>query len=518
MSERSRTFNIVIAALGGEGGGVLADWISEVARREGWQTQTTSVPGVAQRTGATIYYIEIFPKGERAAVMSLFPTQGDVDLVIASEIVEAGRMVQRGLVTPERTGLIASDHRVYGIAEKVELTNGIVDAAVLTALCQKHARRFIHFDLLALAREHNTVISATLFGAVAGAAVLPFSNETFERVIEASGIQVNNNLSAFRASRDRAQTIAQRSGTDAPADNRTAEVETELSDSVAPVFELPRANTTEGVGLLHRVARFPVAVQPILVQGLERLVDYQNATYAGTYLNRLEEFASLLDADDLRDDILREIARYLATWMSFEDIARVAQLKTRAERLQDIREEVMAEADQLIYVTEYFSPRVEEFCAYLPNRMARYILGSRRWRRGLSLFTGGRRIRSNTITAYLMLRGVAALRRLRLKTYGYTQELNQIDAWLGGIRHLLTSVPSAESGQAMQSESALELARCGRLIKGYGETRERGQKQMQGILKALLEQGASAEAIIRLREAAFADDQGVAFREALGAN
>ena len=114
---------IVIAALGGEGGGVLAKWIADMADREGYISQTTSVPGVAQRTGATIYYLEIFSREHAGAagampVMSMFPTPGDVDIVICSEIVEAGRMIQRGFVTPDRTTLVTSTHRVFGIAEK----------------------------------------------------------------------------------------------------------------------------------------------------------------------------------------------------------------------------------------------------------------------------------------------------------------------------------------------------------------------------------------------------------------
>ena len=51
--------------MGGQGGGVLTDWIVELAERHGWLAQSTSVPGVAQRTGATIYYVEMLPPNER---------------------------------------------------------------------------------------------------------------------------------------------------------------------------------------------------------------------------------------------------------------------------------------------------------------------------------------------------------------------------------------------------------------------------------------------------------------------
>ena len=118
--------------MGGEGGGVLADWIVDLAEHSGYCAQTTSVPGVAQRTGATIYYIEIFPEAAAKAagkepVLALMPVPGELDIVIASELMEAGRAIQRGLVTPDRTTLIASTHRVYSMTEKTAIADGQVE-------------------------------------------------------------------------------------------------------------------------------------------------------------------------------------------------------------------------------------------------------------------------------------------------------------------------------------------------------------------------------------------------------
>src|SRR5215467_1417948 len=118
----ARSIKLTIAALGGQGGGVLTDWLIASAEANGYIVQSTSVPGVAQRTGATIYYLEFFSRAEavragREPVMALMPVCGDVDCVVASELAEAGRAIQRGLVTP-RTTLIASTHRDYAISEK----------------------------------------------------------------------------------------------------------------------------------------------------------------------------------------------------------------------------------------------------------------------------------------------------------------------------------------------------------------------------------------------------------------
>src|ERR1700674_3372607 len=108
-----RPIAVLIAALGGEGGGVLTQWIVNAAAAQGFPVQSTSIPGVAQRTGATTYYIEIWPQprrdpDERRPVLALAPGIGDIDILLASELMEAARMVAAGFVTPERTLAIAS--------------------------------------------------------------------------------------------------------------------------------------------------------------------------------------------------------------------------------------------------------------------------------------------------------------------------------------------------------------------------------------------------------------------------
>ena len=170
---------IAIMAMGGEGGGVLADWIVDLGEANGHLAQTTSVPGVAQRTGATIYYVELYPAARAEAdgaqpVLALMPLPGDVDVVLASELMEGGRAIQRGLVTPDRTTLLASTHRVYSITEKSALGDGRVDSDALLAHAAAAAKRFVRFDMAAVAEQNGSVIGAVLFGALAGTGVLPF--------------------------------------------------------------------------------------------------------------------------------------------------------------------------------------------------------------------------------------------------------------------------------------------------------------------------------------------------------
>ena len=141
MNARPRPITILVAALGGEGGGVLAEWLVEAARRAGYPAQGTSIPGVAQRTGATTYYVEIFPQqcselGGRQPVLGLYPAPGGVDLLVASELLEGARAVLSGFVSADRTTLVTSVSRSLTTHEKIALGDGRIDPGKLLAVAR----------------------------------------------------------------------------------------------------------------------------------------------------------------------------------------------------------------------------------------------------------------------------------------------------------------------------------------------------------------------------------------------
>src|SRR5881394_842836 len=152
MSAARRPVSILIAALGGQGGGVLTDWIVAAAEHAGLPVQATSIPGVAQRTGATTYYIEIFPVplselGGRRPVLALSPGVGDVDVVVASELLEAGRAISNGFVTADRTLLISSTSRVYLTVEKMQMSDGRYDSERRGKSVEQNAAAHLLFDM-----------------------------------------------------------------------------------------------------------------------------------------------------------------------------------------------------------------------------------------------------------------------------------------------------------------------------------------------------------------------------------
>lgn len=488
---------IAILAMGGQGGGVLADWIVEMAERAGWWAQSTSVPGVAQRTGATIYYLELLP-GEavaaagKAPVLAMMPTPGDVDLVVAAELMEAGRAMQRGLVTPERTTLIASSHRSYAIGEKAACGNGIADPNKVIEAGRAAAKRMLCLDLQQVAERAGSVISASLFGAIAGAGALPFGRAAFEETIRHAGKGTEASLRAFALGFDAAHA--------APA-------VPESVDLSRPGIALPALASHPAVQALADTMRdrFAPAVQPMLVAGLRRLIDYQDVAYAGEYLDRLAEVHARDAAcgGAAHDWVLTcAMAQRLAAAMSYDDVIRVADLKTRGARFARVREAVGAAPEQIVHISEFMHPRLDELSGTLPVRLGRWLEGSPRVRAFVARrLERGLRVCTTSLGWFLALYTLSSMRRLRRATLRYALESAAIRQWFDRVMQLA----------ARDYALAVEAAHCRVLIKGYGGTHERGDERFARLMEAaerLAGRPGASAALEALREAARADEEG----------
>jgi indolepyruvate ferredoxin oxidoreductase beta subunit len=495
-----KPLSIAILAMGGQGGGVLADWIVGLAESQGWIAQSTSVPGVAQRTGATIYYVEMLQARDSVPpILSLMPTPGDVDIVIAAELMEAGRSMLRGLVTPDKTVLIASTHRTLAVSEKEIPGDGIGNPVIVTDAADFAARKTIAFDMEMLATRNGSMISSALFGGLAAANILPFGKDAFEATICASGKGAEASLKTFNAAYDRARL--------SPRDTVSATPHKRFD-------ALP-----EGAGhplldrLVNRIrVEFPPAAHAFLFVGVKRLVDFQDTAYAGEYLDRLAELCmqDRQNGGEARGFVFTtRAAKYVAVAMSYNDVIRVADLKVRGARFERVRAEVGAQDDQLVYTTEYMHPRMDEVCGTLPKWLGQWIedrpkLFSRLDR----MVNKGRRVRTGTILWFLGLYLVSAMRARRRGTLRHLRETLHREAWLAAAKGLL----------ATNYDLAVEVLDCRRLVKGYSDTHARGLSKFDRVMSALpllagRQDGATW--LKRLRQAALLDEAGVALDGAL---
>ncbi|TQK69888.1 indolepyruvate oxidoreductase subunit beta family protein [Nocardioides sp. SLBN-35] len=529
-NEGRRPLTIAILAMGGEGGGVLADWIVDVGERSGYHAQTTSVAGVAQRTGATVYYVEMFPGGEpheddvrREPVLSLFPTPGEVDVVIASELMEAGRSIQRGFCTPDRTTLIASTNRVYSMDEKLALGDGRVDSNALLEAAHAGARRFIGADFMQLALDAHSVISAALFGALAGSGALPFARETFEDAIRAAGKGVDASLAAFALGEEAAQRPAPQPITAAPAGSGPVAITigkrpVDPAEEAAAAAERRREEVAAAApaslvgprlqAQAERIAaQFPAPARSMLLHGAVRTAVFQNTAYTDRYLDRVARLADVETGDGAR--LTTEGARHVALWMCYQDTIQVAQQKIRRRRIEGVRAEAKAAAGQLMNVREYLHPQVEEIADTLPTRLGRWVARSRWFGTVVGRLTrNGMVVNTTGIIGFTLLWAMAMLRPIRPRSLRFAREQAAIEAWLD---RALAVAP-------IDYDLACEIVECQRVLKGYGETHHHSLESFDRLMAAadgLVGRTDAAATLVRLRSAALADEDGTALEQAL---
>jgi indolepyruvate ferredoxin oxidoreductase beta subunit len=440
--------SVLIPAVGGQGGGVLLEWIVDAATADGYLVHGTSIPGVAQRTGSTSYYVELATErgGEDDAppIFSLYPVPGALDVLLAPEFLEVGRSIELGFPSPARTTIIASTHRLFSIHEKIVTGRGIYPIERLHEAARAFSRSLVAFDALALAREHRTEANAVLLGALAGSAALPISGDAYRQAIRAKGVQVDANIRGFEA------------GLAAAA------------RGVMPAAPSPAA-ADPGPDVARMAESFPPELHPILHPALARLIDYQGRAYAERYLKRLRPFVQRGDLE-----LARIVARHLAVWMSYEDAIRVAQLKTRAGRFERIAREKGAGGGEIV-VTDFLKPDLDEIYGVLPYRLvapfARWA--ERRWPRGRPAL--GQHVKTTTVSGYLRVWLLTLLRPLRPISYRAHEEHARIARWLDAVGHCA----------ALDAELAREIAQAAQLVKGYGDVRRRMVAHFDRLLETV---------------------------------
>lgn len=500
-----KPITILLCALGGEGGGVLSEWLTEIARKAGYAAQSTCIPGVAQRTGATTYYLEVFPAplselGAAKPIFSLSPVPGALDLLVSSELLETVRQIGNGMSDAARTQVITSSSRTFTTQERMQLGDGRRSAEELIGVVREYSREHHILDMAAMTRDAGTVVSAVMLGAIAASGVLPFPRSAYEAVVREGGRGAEASLRGFARAYELVRGTRERS----------AYVQQVMTAGTAPSAS-PPALPPEVAG------RFPAPAREMVALGYARVQEYQDKRYAQLYVQRL---GAVLDAEREADPAgsrgfatTRETARWLALWMAFDDVVRVADLKGRASRWDRVRAEVKAGDDDLVKVFDHFKPGIPEFAGLLPEMLSRRLLqwDRRRQQRGKEAFSFKLVIGTHTVFGLLALRALASLKWLRRHGRRFIEEQALIDRWLAGVAGLTRK----------DWRLGHEIALCGRLIKGYGATNERGKDNLLHVLDQLANVAPSdsaeqrSQAIAAAREAALADDAGIALDQAL---
>ena len=241
----------------------------------------------------------------------------------------------------------------------------------------------------------------------------------------------------------------------------------------------------------------PEEAVPAVSEGIHLLMDYQGATYARLYVDRVKRFVGKIDSG-----LLAEIARLMAERMAYEDAIRIAQCKLAEYR--DSGGEILS--------TDIKQFRFDELVDALPEIAADpvlMVLGKIGWEH--------RRVSIPFSTAsrwgLRRLKAEAWLRRWRRFSIRYGQERVWVERWLHMIARALLKQP--------QSVSA--IVDTATMIKGHGDAYRQGLADWHAIIDGLVKPVFDgvlplddlADAIRQAREAAMPDPRQVSLKRAI---
>ena len=379
-------------------------------------------------------------------MLALAPGIGDVDIVLASELMEAGRTIAGGFVTPDRTLVIASTARSYLVVERMAMADGRYDSARLIDAIEAHSQTSLLLDMETLAKQSGAMINAIMLGIIAGCGRLPIPAAVFESAIRADGKAVDANLKGFRSGLEAAQKTNVTGG----------------EGGAAKRGRLPASSVAISNAASSPTCRRPPATSFSKAPGGSSAI--RTSPMRGSISIAWRRCAPADERVQAGGKLLREVARHLAVRMSYEDVIRVAQAKIDPARLARIAADMGVKPGEPFTVTEFLKPGIEEMCSLLPPKLARRILALSERRGWIDRVHWGMEVNSASVSGFLRFWMLAKLRGWRPKSYRFQEEQRAIEAWLGLI------VEAAR----LSGDLALEVAECARLIKGYGDTHKRG--------------------------------------------
>lgn len=513
---------IIISAIGGQGGNLLAEWIFHAATATGYRAQSMGMPGLAQRGGATTYYLELAIADDPAlverAVFSTFPFPGEVDVLLSQEYLEMGRMLQRGFGAPDRTTVVASMHRDYTVFEKMAIGGGVVDNADLEKLAREFSEQFIGIDMPRIVREkalNELSGNAVLLGALAASGALPISTEQFANAIRHVGVAPDANLKAFETG-----IAAARSHGDLAVVSQP--------DKIDPVgARAERLHPSQQAGYRHLatplIELYGAGLGETLVEATYQLTDFQDAAYAREFLTEIEAMVKLDQtppAGSAPFKLTQTYARNLATLMSYEDAVRVAEFKTRQGRFERIKQQLGVKPDQPYKVVDFLKPDMEEVYGIFPSWLVDPLL------KVLGRFEhdaeGNPRYwpqtpNTTTFLGYLNVVFLTWFKPVRRSSWRYRKESA---FWLEYKQLVRDFIP-------IDYELACLVATTGQVVRGYGNVRRRTfetvRRFINHVIRPVMSLPGEAEQGYRLtrrvgevaKKIILADDNGIDLAETL---
>jgi indolepyruvate ferredoxin oxidoreductase beta subunit len=449
--KRKQSLRVLIGTVGGQGGGVLSDWLIHGLLNANWNAVSIGLLGLSQRAGTVTYYCEASSDKEEKIVNSMFAMPGDVNLFIGQELLELGRLLSAGYASNDCV-IVGNLGRTYTTLEKMPAENGVYDSSIITNAAEKLSPQNNYLiDAPAYVTAHHLqhlTSNAFLLGIVVASPVIDLPTEPFVKAIRDSEVNVKGNIQAFELGYQMFKDGKIHTGIN----------QYQKEDQLLPNTTF--ASTSEADDLFEKIkSNCSKEITGSIEFACQRLEDYQDKAYVESYLEMIDNLRS---KSSVRAETVGAFSKNAALWLSYEDIPRVGQLKTRPDRFAKVFKEHGIQSQHSVKITDYFVPDIEQLVGMLPRPLARLVK-----KIGL-IFSDDfdnksfpLRIQSTSVFGYWSLRLLSMGRYWRRSSLRHQYEMSKFNFWFDSLRKIQDESPAV----------AQIVAELGRVVKGYGHVR-----------------------------------------------
>lgn len=432
-------FTIHMVGIGGTGVVTASQILATAASLDGLHVRDLDLTGVSQKAGPVVSQLQLFAEPTESATSI---GNGQADTLLVFDLLSAMSEVTLGKADPRRTVVVCANSRVPTGRMTVEPSKEYPDIAAMLGEIEARTRtdRNVVLDAAGIARTvlgSETTANMVLLGAAWQAGLLPISLASLRQAIKANGVAVDQNLAAFQWGRAAVGT----------------------PDAVPPVRSqrhVNRRNVELPSDLRNRIRDIggSAALTELLTVRVPELIDYQDARYAGRYLDLVAAAATAERAVSDDDELTRAVARHYYTLLAYKDEYEVARLHL----LPEAKESVEAQFGEGAKVYWNLHPP---------------ILRALGLKRKIKLGPWFRPV-------FVALANMKRLRGTKADVFGYARvrrvERALVNQYEAVMRAALRKV------DAETLPSAIQLASLPDLVRGYEEVKLRNVAQYQAQL------------------------------------
>jgi indolepyruvate ferredoxin oxidoreductase len=421
--EDQATYDIVVGGIGGSGVLTIGAILGRAAFIEGRFASVLNETGMAQKNGSVQSHVRISSQSQAQLSPRIAP--GTTDLVIGGDIVVASAAATLDLYDTARTSAVVNRDVKPTVAFADNPDLNLADEHMVQRLRSATSGRLDLIDAneLAVGALGDEIYSNVLMiGFAAQRGLLPVSIKAIEEAIKLNGVSVEKNLQALGLGRLLAIGDERLDGL--------------VSGPVA-------AGTAEPT------------VDEIVTDRMERLVAYQNRSYANTYRAFVDEVrAAERRIGREQGELVRATATYLFKLMAYKDEYEVARMYSDRAFKERLREEFEGDfrisvnlAPQLFNKRDPMSGRARKF--ELPFGLVEPVF---------------------TV--------LAALRRVRgtpLDIFGMTKHRREERGRIEDYRHRICSLLGQLNDR--NYDAAVQIASIPEMIRGYDSVKDESAQQ-----------------------------------------